>query len=620
MNRGVDDVPLTEERLVDHLTMAVSALGMEAASAAADGGGGGGGPLQLGGAEMAHRVTVLFVGNLKTACRFEDPSSPAARVPLPWPCPKVDGALSALARFIEGGRSPGHARVVADGALRAVHGIAITSPLRVAVLARHPALMAALAAALGVRGDAAFISAAISAAQPLLIHTSTIPATAPAFWRAANTAPCLRALAAAYAGAFGALEACRDGGIDEDFEDSTSLALPAALAACPEPHKSALGEALLRQRGFVDALAACIARGAAAAPVPATTRAIGLQGGGALTMVAALGSGGSALEMVRSASSTQLHFEPIFLMPPPPAAAAAMDKLLAAAPALLERAADVVAAHAAWYAAVSEALRRGRAPGGRTARGMLVSRFGDLEIVLLKCAVAVLLLVRPRTLTGGGRGSSPFARLAPALLAMGEAARGVAGALPAPDLLAVFTVSTDLRDRMAGLAAGALRVLKQAVDGDAAAAASQLDDDALAALVRFSASDPPLLAEVGSQPSLINTARRVAHACGCARLFATEALAALCAGSARPRIAALLAASPTLAAAVGAAVGPTRSERQFPASPGASAPDGHASLSARRVPAAGVVTLLARGEAAGGSGSGSGRGGSGASWLRGLLR
>ena len=48
--------------------------------------------------------------------------------------------------------------------------------------------------------------------------------------------------------------------------------------------------------------------------------------------------------------------------------------------------------------------------------------------------------------------------------------------------------------------------------------------------------------------------------------------------------------------------------------------DGHASLSARRVPAAGVVTLLARGEAAGGSGSGSGRGGSGASWLRGLLR
>ena len=494
-----------------------------------------------------------------------------------------------------------------------------------AALARQSALTAALGAALGVRDQPEFLNLSMQTALPILLHASTDPTTAPAFWRARDTAANLRALAAAYAGAYSALEA--GGGAAEDFEDMTMLALAAALAACPDSHRPGLRAALIEQDGFASAVSAGIARAAAAVPEPgAALQGPSMRGTASLVMAAALGSD-LPLEFKRDNARREVAFKPMLHVEP--GERAAMAELLAAAPSLLECVADTIIACAPWYAAVTAAVgpsSGGTAAGGRSAgralrrpnaagRAGLVDSFCSLRVSLLDWTVTLLLLVPRHALAAASAGrGGPIVRLAPALLAMAEAALALAGALPSAELVAVLTETA--RAWLVSLVDGALCAFEQAVSAlDWRAPTSPVDDasalvgddgGALAALVRMSALEPPLIAAAGGRTPGAN-ARTIFTAHSRARYWATKALVVLCTTSAGPRIAALLLAEPALFAAVGAAVGPTQSERDF----GLTAGGGRALIARRRMPAASVLLLLASGPASIARG--------GATWMSGLL-
>ena len=608
---------LTPEQLLELLTSAVKGIG--SAALAADREGAGAGEGAVASMDTLQEAARQAVGALQHTCGFPNVLAPAARVPLPWPSPEAASALDALARLVEGGsRGAGHARAMADLALKVVLALVFNSPRRVAVVARHAGLAAAVARALGLRGDEVlrdgapcYLNKVVQIAMPILLHASTDPTTAPAFWRARDTAANLRALAAAYAGAFGALEAIGGAAADVGLQDQSLAMLAAAVSACPDADRRALRAALIAQDGFAEALGACAVRDAAEGAIPApgvSSHRTAL----ALVLAAALGSE-HPFQFVRERGNV-LSFTPQLVIEP--GARPLMEKLLAAAPSLLEAAADTVIACAPWYAAVTEAVGPGgagraqqRRASGAAGVGQLLSSFGHLRVGYLEWVVTLLLLIPGRMLAaaavaGAGRGSL-LARLAPALLAMAEAALAAAGVPPSADLPPV--VESHWRGWFISVAGGALAALDEALVTLDDAGASLLDDAALAALVRLSATEPLLLASGDATWVRAANASAIFTAHQRGMLCATKVLGRLCAtAAAAPRVAALLEAQPALLAAVGAAVGMVQSERDW-----ARAKSGGLVLvTRRRMPAAAVVSLLATGPASAARG--------GAAWLSGL--
>ena len=590
---GDDGAPLTQHKLVMALNTAVFAIGMHEQAI-----------LNRGPNAASWQGSVAsLVKQLERACQVTDPQSPAARVALPAPSRDVDIALDSLTQFIEAGCEPRAAaalRPVADAALRVVG--ALSSPARVAPLVRHEGLMAALAAALGVRGDAFFARTAVHNAMPVLAHASAdpVPASSP-LWRDAATRARLRALAAAYAGAVGAPEA--RGGLSE-FETNMMYALALPVAACPEPDRRSLRAAMLEQPGLAQELSACIARAARVLPEPGAAGALPAlpPGVGGLVIVATLCA--DTLPTFERDAQQTLGLQARLLQHP--SADGWMEKLLAAAPSLLESIADVVVSGAPWYAAVAAALGAGGgaagAAAGRTGRAQLLSNFADLARGPFTCAVSALQLVPARLLTARG---GVMARLAPALLGLAEAAQAFAWAPPGAGpagLVEKMRVDAIL------LGAEAVRLVVDAADALGAGAAAALverEPGALAALARLSLLEPPAAATARQRPSQFPAIVLVAH-CKL-RLSASLTLACLSNGRAASRIAALLAASPALAAALGAAVGPTPAERF--SSLGGRDPAAVLAVQRRGV-AAGIMTRVAEHEAR------AAPGGWGASWLR----
>ena len=534
---------------------------------------------------------------------FDDHAAAAAgagRVPLPSPSADVDAALDALAVLIADGCAEGRpldavAAAVGNNALCVADAVAFCAPQRAAALARHSALTRALVAALavGARGGedglaltlgGAMSGAAKRVGAAILTHAEA------AAWRASESGASLRALAAALARDFGALE--RSGGADvlrapggptPCEEISLAAALVAALRACPAAQRPGLCASLLEQEGFASTLCGCVARGAAAvrAPGAATfSEDDRLPGNGALAL---------AGELMRSNA----------------------DRLLAATPALLERVADVVVAGAPWYAAVCAALGpaggAGSGAGGNRTLARLVASFNCLEAHFWKLAASALYLAPLRALTDpnhrhGADGGALIARLAPALLQLAEAAQALAGAPPGRGL---ELLTDGVRVRLAETATEALRVVEGVamarVRGRAPSPVDSAPSALLTALVRLATSEPPLLA-AGE-----GAARAVFDAHCRLRARATQALACMSVGPDWPPVAALLAASPALLGAIVAAFPATESERRFTSRADAAAV---ARVAERRAMTAGLLAHLAFTVVE--------DGGCDVSWLRGL--
>ena len=579
---------LTPARLAKLLTDAAAALEREARAAGGSSSGSGVGSSVSAGGIVVDAATIASMGavqSLQRACQLPDDAAAAAgagRVPLPAPSAEVDAALSTLARLIAAGcAAPAAAAVpssyagavtrrVSYTALQAVTAVAFSSPRRAEALARHTALMREVAAALGARDDAVTLMLALGIALSLLSQANRVSGSLapdpPAARRTGEgSAANLRALAAALAGAFPAIQGGHAGAAFgrniAEFEGSVCANLSEAIVACEERDRLGFCATLLQQQGFVDAICACIAREAAAVP-PLTalrTRREPPQNG-ALILAVALGSGGAVDVHFNEALQAVAFLPRLEAGPPPPEMQRFAEQLLAAAPALLERVVDVLAAGAPWYEAVAAALGPGAATGGGDDLGRLVSRFGEFQDGLWAWAVALLRLIPLHALTGGSAaGHGPIARLAPLLLGLAEAAQAVAGVPLGPRLAGVTAAD---RGALARLAATALYILEQAVRARGAALLDAAPS-ALAALVRLSVSQPPLLAD--SSPRGVEIAKRVVPSLLTMHIKALSALTSLSAGSSTccSRLAALLAASPALLAALGAAVGATPSERRF---------------------------------------------------------
>ena len=569
---AAEQPPLTSsERLVELLTAAVAALERAALVARRDDAR----DAELRAANAALRPTVAA---FERACQVSDSAAAwanAGRVPLPWPSPAVEAALDALGRLIRDGCGPGDAHEAGKAALPVARALAYQSPRRAAVLVQSGALMRALASVMGFRFDVDYMLEAMRASLPILTHASTEPMVAAAAWRGGyDSGASLRALAVACAGAFVGLEAmaalfrCLGGSpggvaspISADLEAEAGVAFAAALAACGDDERPRLQAAMLQQDGFAGMLDVRIVRAAAAVRQarPGAARLADMPGQGALFAVAALCSA-RALGVGFDAAFRAV-VNPRLLQPPAPAPA--VERLLKGrGDELPGSIVGLLAAGARWYGAVALRLAPGGGGGGGGGGSLesLLNGFVLLAIGWWTPAVSALeLLAAPASAPGLGE------RLAPALLGLAEAAQAVAGAPPGPDLA---FVTAEQRGNLAALAQAALRLLAYVfcASGRAARAAVAGAPGALAALVRLSVVEPPLLAtagDAGGGGGLAHGAaaeRFFSHHCG-ARLMATEALLRLATRGAQPRIAALLAASPELLSAVGAAVGATPAER-----------------------------------------------------------
>ena len=641
------DPPLTSARLVELLAAAVA--GLERQAQRADSGSSAGSGSTVDAAEGPEMMAVTALTNLTSACQYphkEAAIAGAGRVPLPWPSADVAAALDGLARLIASGlaRGGGPLLPVAACALAAVHALVFHAPQRAAVLARHGGTVQALVGALSAGTDAVVVQSALFGACSILSCACTHPAAAAAGWRdgGSERGASLRALAAAAAGAFAALVhgAASGEGVTPRVEEVACSALTAALSSCPAAHRPAL-RAAVAQPGVAAALCARVARAAAAVRAPgAVLDANSLPSAGALTVVAEL----CAHDPVEIRSTYddgaphEVEFVPYLDQPRwQPGGHPLMERLLAAPGApLLGRVVDVVAAGAPWYSAVTAALGAdgpaaaggGGANGG--AGGSANGGAGGTDVVagfqffsdrLWTWAVGVLELVPVHALTAAAAGGSPIVRVSPALLGLVEAAQAVAGALPRPGLELEREAASNARFNSANLAAAAARVFCHAVMdlGGAAGALAAGAPGAVAALVRLSALEPPLLAAAGGARAPEAAAIRLFFGRYChARFRAAHALEYLAYHGAQRRVAALLAASPALAAALGAAAGATAAERRFARG------DAEAALlvAKRRARIASLLAQLARGAAGGAGGSGGGRrrraGGDDTSWLRGL--
>ena len=591
--------PLSPQRLLELLTAAVAELERQAQNMS----GGGGGDEAMAAATVP----------LMCACQVAEPGAGAGpgRVPLPPQSADVEAALDALARVLTLSCTSSNAADLADyapidvaaAALSVVNALVAASPRRVAVIARQHALMLALAGALCVCRSTILVPA-LTAAGSILMYACTHSAAAAA-WRDGESGTDLCRLTLAATRAFTAMERAgvpNVSGGRVTFEHVVCNWLVAGVTACPDADRPGLCAAMLAQSGFADVLSACIARAAAAVPAPDAPSASYLPGTGALTLVAALCSD-RPLDFHFDEVQHSVGFIPNLEQPAPPPAL--MEQLLAASPALLERVVDVVAAGAPWYSAVAAAF----GAGGAALAGPLTSRFLHLERRLWTRALAVLELVPLSALTAAAPGGIPIARLAPALLGLAEASQAVAGALPWPGLALEVAPEHVVRFNTALSAASAACLVDEAVRARGAAVPALVLDPsggALASLVRVGVFEPPLLAGGGHEAIAPAVLRFFAPHCR-ARLRATRVLNVLADLSiVKQRVAALLAASPPLAAALGGSLGATASERRLPR--------GDAALTAcvaeRRAFAANVVQRLA-------AGAGSNAGG-GATWLRGL--
>ena len=527
---------LSPARLAALLTAAVAALEHQQAQQASSSGGGG----SDGEADVAHEAALAA---FERACQVRDGVTAAAAgaglVPLPSPSADVDAALASLTQVISSGCS-GPARGAAARALFVLGAVLFASPRRAAALAQRGALMRSLAGALGVRGDEHLLGSACFAASHILVFAGTQPAVVAA-WRDRESAASLRALTASFAGALGALEAAE--ALDPAFEPQAFISLAAVLKACPD--KPGVSESMLAQPGFADVLCACIARAAAARPVAVTAEL--MRGMAPLAAAVALGSGGK-LSLVPDEMGRGLACSPILEQPAPEPLLA--EHLLAAAPALLGHVVDVVAAGAPWYEAAAAAL--GAGAGSSAGDAGLVAGFSHCANLLWAWAVSVLELVPERALLAAGDGAL-IARLAPPLLGLAEAAQAVAGALP------VSLVADSVRVDMVRLASAAVGVLARAVHalGGAAPALADAVPGALPALLRLCVSELPVLAAGGGQALAL-----LQQHCS-TRLHAAQTLGSFLNQGAAPQVAAMLAASPALAAALSATVGATDSDRRL---------------------------------------------------------
>ena len=589
--------PLNPARLAKLLTAVVAALESEARAIS------GGAPAAA--IYTVRELALRAVADLELACHVSETANTAAeaavgagRVPLPSPSAEVEAALDGLARLIAALAGPyaACARVTADLALKAVHALAFSSPRRVAALARHAALTGALVAALGVRGDPALLVSTTTAAMAVLSAGSR-GAAAAALWRDGQSGANMRALAVAYAGAFGARELFTS---PEAFvlaptalERVVATTLTPAILACAEADRLGFCAAMLRQPGFTDSLCACIARSAAALPPPGAAGAAGAPFSGALVLASALGSGAdAALEIECDDALQTVGLYPRLEMGlSPPGTPPFAEQLLAAAPALLGRVADVFVASAPWFKAVAAALGPDGPPGG-AGRARLVSGFDGLQDGLWVWAVELLQLTPVRALTAAGAARRALARLAPPLLGLAEAAQAVAGAPPGSGS---DGLTPELRDLSGLVAAVCVDLFGEATKALGGAVPVLLGGapDALAALVRLSALEPPLLLADGSSLRTLETVvDSVFNYHGVVRAQATSALSSLAASGASPRLVALLAASPALLQALGAAVDATPTERRF-------ATGGGFIAAKRRALAAALVARLVESAAAG---------------------
>ena len=428
------------------------------------------------------------------------------------------------------------------------------------------------------------------------------PAAAPP-WRDSEATATVLTLAAASAGALAALEAMGAFvALPPAFELQTFTALAAVLKTCPERSRLGLSGSMLAQ-GLAETLCALTARAAAAVPAPGAAVG-GLPGMGALILAAALGSGGNVDLEVGGPMQLGLVFK-LRLEQQHAAAPLFAERLLEAAPALLERVVDVVVAGAPWYAAVTAALTGPGSTVGPCVAPLLIG-FVRCKECLWGPAVSVLELVPLRALMAAdaGSGCRPMARLVPALLALAEATQAVAGALRIPSL---ELPAEGLRGGMMQLASAAMCMFDDAARALGGAAAALVNDapGALATLLHLSAAELPLLANGGGDASRFSLFIS-RHHCR-VRLRATRVLGSFCTQGAPAAscagLAALLAASPELVAALGAAVGATDSERRLACNDAAAAGE----VTARRALASTLLEVSA--DACGADG---------APWLRSL--
>ena len=607
---------VTPERLVRDLAAAVRALENEA-------GDGGDAAAIMPRTFAPSAAARKAMANLQHAC---SPPAAAADVPLPWPSAEVAAALDGLARLILNGRARGRSPSALVCALFTVHMVASSAVASALVLARHGELARALVGELCAFNGPWLSALANNAALPIIAAAALGPAdvTAPA-WRAQDSGANLRALTIAFAAALGAPRvfgmSAAHGDAAERFEGYVGFVLAAAVLACPAPDRDGLRASMLAQDGFAKALADRVAHGAAAVPErPGEFCLPQLPGTGALTLIAALCSDG-ALTMVRDAAKGSAQLIPCLEKQPPPRpgapSGAMMDRLLAAAPDLLGYVAEVVNAGVIWYSAVTAValLPDGLAHGGvRAGTAPLLSTFFRLEISLWAWALSVLELIPPQALAADAAGGGAAARLAPALLGLAEAARAVSEVAYGDDAEEVTDgLQPGEMALVAASAASLFESIARALGDRAAAALLERVGPAREALVRLSAVEAP--AHAAGDPQSCEVSRFVFGAHFRVRFRATRALDFLTAGSAQltRQLAAFLAASPTLAEDVGAAVGATPADRIYveEEEDAAAAAAAAAQLAQRRALAGAVAVRLA-------AASGAAAGGGDASWLRAL--
>ena len=617
------------ERVAATLVDFVAALDREAQAQAARGGArggrGGGGRRQGPRVSGSYSASEVDLARLQLVCQHGDGfASPAGRTPQLQPPPpspaELEAALDALARLLAAGGAAGGGRLAAKVGLQAVYACVVGAPRRIAALARHGAVLASLASLLGARdGDSKFLLGVLQTAMPAVHLAGAHPEVAAAWGAPESGAASLRALAVAFAGAFGALQA--DGGPQiARIENSAYMALCAALAACGDAERPGLQAAMFAEPGFAAALCERLARSAASLPslnARAGCPPEGWPGEGAFIVTAALCSDGAVRFQYRAAEHG-MAFHPATLWQRPSLAGA---RALAACPALLECVADTVVAGARTYGAAVAALGPAAGAAGRNAAALaedvesLASRFWSWAVSILELFPEGALA----TYGGGGGGSGARGqRLVPALLGLAEAAQAVAGA---PLRTALATVTSETREKLANLAAAAVPLAHHAVEASggaalgplgAAAAGGEPGGGALGALVRLGVvSELPLLAGASGPLVSAGTINRVFAANMRVRLWAMKALFVLLAsprgGDCARGVSAVLAASPEVAAALAASPGDTDSERRL----ALAAPNGAALVAERRARAAGILAGLIKSAA-------DDAGGDAAAWLRGL--
>ena len=507
-----------------------------------------------GGASRAAARSSRAVARLQRVCQVTDGDAAAAagagRVPLPFPSAEVGAALDSLAYLIAGGARAPKLREASADALSAVDAVAYCAPQRAKVLAGHTELMRALAAALCAHGggNLNFLHKAMCAALAI-VHVLSLPSAASEVWRDSESGASLRALTVACAAACGAPGIFGDApGATEFYEPPAFRHIALAVKACPETDRASLCASVAAQKGFVGALCACFARVAASVPdTPgAAARAPDPVGDNAGILLAVL-CGGDSVELTVPGDDPgsimfHSHFRPT---PPTPADCLAIERMLAAAPALLERVVDVVAAGERWYDAVAAAL----GAGATSACLPLLRGFDSLRNLWTWSIIVLEAAAVPALSTATGR-HLIIHRLVPALLALAEALQAVGCASPC---FALPTVTCKGAVMQASSAVALVARVAHALD---AAAPSLLDSapHMLATLVRLSVLEPPLLAGDAQAPLEADVHALYPHHWN-VRSKATYALAQVAVFGGAAPVAELLAASPELAAAAGAAAG-----------------------------------------------------------------